>query len=210
MDIIGLKLSYLLAVYATLVLTVVSVQYCCLRKSMAFIIAWEGLAGMVGFGLSATYYSLTAMPLAKLIALGGLGLLVGSLSSLLLYHLPPPPSRRKQHALVKLPLLIALITTMTYQHQGGGWSLGLLLTLVVLSGLWSFPHSGKWRLPVRFYFFFGLCFALGVLCFCMPRRFFALDLLEGLCLWLSFIFAYQTIMVFTASQLIQHKLGENS
>ena len=91
MDIIGLKLSYLLAAYAMVVLAVISVQYCCLRKSMAFIIAWEGLAGMVGFGLSATYYSLTAMPLAKLIALGGLGLLVGSLSSLLLYHLPPAP-----------------------------------------------------------------------------------------------------------------------
>lgn len=175
---------------------------------MDFIIALLGLLGILLFGLCSTLYSLLATPLMKLWSQAALGLLIGSLSSLLIFHLGSSRSRKKQHALLKLPLLVALLAVIIYQSLGGGATQLFFISLILITVFFSFRKASEFRLVLRFYYFFSLLFTLGSLCFFISRRFFIVDFLEGLLVFLSFIFAYQTMMVLMATSFIDLKLGE--
>ena len=208
LDIIGLKLSYLFFVYGAVILVSVSFQYFCLRRKIDFMISLLGPLGIFLFGLFSTLYSLDRTPLMKLWSQGGLGLLMGSLSSLLILHFNSSPSVFKRQVLLIGPLMVALLAMVIYQYLGGGAGQLFFISLILLTALFVFPNAPKFRLAARFYFFFSFLFILGSLCFFVSQRFFFIDLLEGLFLFLSFIFAYQTVIVLMASSFIHFKLGE--
>ena len=187
----------------------VSFQYFCLRQKIDFIIALLGLLGIFLFGLFSTLYSLERTPLMKLWSQGGLGLLMGSLSSLLIFHFNSSQSPRKKQALLKGPPMVALLAMVIYQYLGGGATQLFFISLIFLTTFLILPKAKKFRLAVRFYFFFSFLFVLGSLCFFVSQRSFVIDLLEGLFLFLSLIFAYQIVIVLMATSFIHLKLGED-
>ena len=201
MDIIGIKFSVLFAIYGAVILVSISFQYFCLKGRAEFIVAYLGLLGIFLFGLVSTLFSFQEMTWAQTASHGALALLMGSLFALFLFNFSGKRKNKKFYLFAQ-PLVVLCMLAVGESFAPLSFLIPTLPTVFL-----AFKTRGQFRLPSRYYFFFVLFFTIGLCCFLFPARSFIIDLFEGLFILLSFIFAYQAIMVFMATSFIDFRLG---